>query len=136
VVHTTKLDILRNAIKQVQVSEYMPTGIVLNPADWMAIEVAKDSQNRYLFANPQSAAAPQLWGLPVVVTNSITSGTFLVGAFDMAAQLWDRQDAIVEMSLEDSTNFQKNMVTIRCEERLAVTIYRAAALVGGSLTAS
>ncbi len=136
VVYTTKLDILRNAIKQVQVSEYMPTGIVLNPADWMAIEVAKDSQNRYLFANPQSAAAPQLWGLPVVVTNSVTAGTFLVGAFDMAAQLWDRQDAIVEMSLEDSTNFQKNMVTIRCEERLAVTIYRAAALVGGSLTAS
>ena len=106
VVYTTKLDILRNAIKQVQVSEYLV------------------------------AAAPQLWGLPVVVTNSITSGTFLVGAFDMAAQLWDRQDAIVEMSLEDSTNFQKNMVTIRCEERLAVTIYRAAALVGGSLTAS
>lgn len=136
VTYTTKLDIIRNAIKQVQVSEYMPTAIILNPADWMAVEVSKDSYGRYMFANPQAAAAPVLWGLPVVITNSITAGTFLVGAFDMAAQLWDRQDAIVEMSLEDSTNFQKNMVTIRCEERLAVTIYRAAALVGGSLTAS
>lgn len=136
VTYTTKLDIIRNAIKQVQVSEYMPTAIILNPADWMAVEVSKDSYGRYMFANPQAAAAPVLWGLPVVITNSITAGTFLVGAFDMAAQLWDRQDAVVEMSLEDSTNFQKNMVTIRCEERLAVTIYRAAALVGGSLTAS
>lgn len=136
VTYTTKLDIIRNAIKQVQVSEYMPTAIILNPADWMAVEVSKDSYGRYMFANPQAAAAPVLWGLPVVITNSITAGTFLVGAFDMAAQLWDRQDAVVEMSLEDSTNFQKNMVTIRCEERIAVTIYRAAALVGGSLTAS
>jgi HK97 family phage major capsid protein len=130
--YTTKLDVLRDAIKQVQTSEYMPTGIVLHPTDWMKIELSKDSQLRYLFANPQSAASPSLWGLPVVVTNSITSGTFLVGAFDMAAQLWDRQDAVVEMSLEDSTNFQKNMVTIRCEERLALTIYRALALVGGA----
>ena len=132
--YTTKLDVLRDAIKQCQASEYMPTGIVLNPADWASIELAKGSDLRYLWSNPQSAAAPILWGVPVVVTNSITSGTFLVGAFDMAAQIWDRQDAIVEMSLEDSTNFQKNMVTIRCEERLAVTIYRAAAMVGGSFT--
>lgn len=132
--YTTKLDVLRDAIRQVQTSEYMPTGIVLNPTDWAAIELAKGSDLRYLWANPQSAASPVLWGLPVVVTNSITAGTFLVGAFDMAAQLWDRQDATVEMSLEDSTNFQKNMVTIRCEERLAVTIYRATALVGGSFT--
>lgn len=132
--YTTKLDVLRDAIYQVQNSEYMPTAIILNPKEWRDIELAKDSQLRYLWANPQSAASPSLWGLPVVVTNSLTAGTFLVGAFNMAAQLWDRQDAVVEMSLEDSTNFQKNMVTIRAEERLAVTIYRAAAMVGGSFT--
>ena len=131
---TTKLDVVRDAITQCHKSEYMPTAIVLNPTDWAAIEQAKDAENRYMFASPQSSAAPMLWGLPVVVTNSLTAGTFLVGAFNMAAQIWDRQDAIVEMSLEDSTNFQKNMVTIRCEERLAVTIYRATAMVGGSFT--
>lgn len=130
-VATTKLDVLRDAIKQCQQSEYMPTAIVINTAQWYTLETAKDSQGRYLFANPTSQAQPTLWGLPVVVSNSVTAGTFLVGAFDMAAQLWDRQDAVVEMSLEDSNNFQKNMVTIRCEERLAVTIYRATALVGG-----
>lgn len=129
---TTKLDVLRDAVKQAQVSEYMPTAIILNPIEWYKLETAKDSQGRYLFANPQAQSQPMLWGLPVVVTNSLTANTFLVGAFDMAAQIWDRQDAVVEMSLEDSTNFQKNMVTIRCEERLAVTIYRASALIGGA----
>ena len=131
--YTTKLDVLRDAIAQCQASEYMPSAIVLNSADWADIELSKDSQLRYLFANPQNAAMPMLWGLPVVVTNSLTSGTFLVGAFDMAAQLWDREDASIEVGL-NSDNFVKNMVTILCEERLALTIYRTAGLVGGSFT--
>jgi HK97 family phage major capsid protein len=131
--YTTKLDVLRDAIAQCHASEYMPNAIVLNSADWSDIELSKDTQGRYLFANPQSAAAPALWGLPVVMTNSLTSGTFLVGAFDMACQLWDREDASVEIGL-NSDNFVKNMVTILAEERLALTIYRAAGLVGGSFS--
>ena len=131
--YTTKLDVLRDAIAQAHASEYMPSAIVLNSADWADIELSKDSQNRYLFANPQSAASPALWGLPVVVTNSLTAGTFLVGAFDMACQLWDREDASVEIGL-NSDNFVKNMVTILAEERLALTIYRTAGLVGGSFS--
>lgn len=133
--YTTKLDVLRDAIAQCHASEYMPSAIVINSADWADIELSKDSQLRYLFANPQNAAMPMLWGLPVVVTNSLTAGTFLVGAFDMAAQLWDREDASIEVGL-NSDNFVKNMVTILCEERLALTIYRTTALVGGSFTVS
>jgi len=45
-----------------------------------------------------------LWGLPVVVSNSLTAGTFLVGSFDMAAQLFDRQSATIEIGL-NSDNF-------------------------------
>jgi HK97 family phage major capsid protein len=130
---TTRIDVIRDAIRQCQNSEYEPNGIVLHSTDWASVEQAKDTQGRYLFANPQSAAQPMLWGLPVVVSNSITAGTFLVGAFDMAAQLWDREDAMIEIGL-NSDNFTKNMVTILCEERLALTIYRATDLVGGSFT--
>lgn len=133
--YTTKLDILREAIRQCAASEYMATAIVLHHTDWAAVELAKDSQNRYIFANPQSAATPMLWGLPVIVTNSMTSGAFLVGAFDMAAQLWDREDATVEIGL-NSDNFTKNMRTILCEERLALTIYRAAAMVGSTFASA
>ncbi len=134
ITYSTKLDVLRDAMTQTQTSEYMPTAIILNPTDWGDIELSKDSQGRYLFANPQTAAAPRLWGLPVVISNSMAAGTFLVGAFDMAAQLWDREDASIEVSRENSDNFVKNMVTILAEERLAITIYRPLGLVGGSFT--
>lgn len=130
---TTKIDVIRDAIRQCENSEFMATGIVLHSTDWAAIEQAKDSQGRYLFANPQNSAQPMLWGLPVIVTNSLTAGTFLVGAFDMAAQLWDREDAMIEIGL-NSDNFVKNMRTVLAEERVALTIYRSAGLIGGSFT--
>ena len=128
----TYIDTLRKACTQCALSEYRASGIVLNPADWETIELTKDTQNRYIFADPGTIAGPTLWGLPVVATNSMTAGTFLVGAFDMAAQIWDREQAMVEVSREDNDNFRRNMVTILAEERLALTIYRSAGLVGGS----
>lgn len=128
----TKLDTLRRAITQAQLSEYMADTIVLNPADWESIELLKATDNQYVWSNPVAMAGPQIWGKRVIPTNSIASGTFLVGGFNMGAQLWDRQDAAVQISYEDGDNFKKNMATLLCEERLALTVYRPAAFVSGS----
>lgn len=127
------VDDLRYAILQVALAEYPANGIVLNPIDWAFIETMKDNEGRYLFGNPQGSTPPSLWGLPIVATQAMTVDKFLVGAFDLAAQIFDRQDATVEVSTEDGDNFTKNKVTIRAEERLALAIYRPAALVYGDL---
>lgn len=127
----TELDWLRRAITQLQLSEYDPEFIVLNPADWEEIELTKDTQGRYIIANPQSLLGPTLWGLPVVPTNTMGARQFLVANGSQAAQIWDRQQAAVEVSREDSDNFRKNMVTILAEERLALTVYRPSALIKG-----
>lgn len=127
----TKMDWLRRAITQLQLSEYDAEFIVLNPADWEDIELTKDTQGRYIIANPQSLLGPMLWGLPVVPTNSMSSGQFLVANGTQAAQIWDRQSPSVELSREDSDNFRKNMVTLLAEERLALTVYRPTALIKG-----
>lgn len=128
----TRIDTLRKAMTQCQVSEYQATGMVLNPQDWEAIELTKDQDLRYIFAQPQGLAGPTMWGLPVVTTNSIARGSFLVGAFAQCAQIWDREDASVTVSTEDGNNFVKNMVTILAEERIALAIYRTAGLVKGT----
>lgn len=130
----TKMDWLRRAITQLQLSEYDAEFIVLNPADWESIELTKDTQGRYIVANPQSMLPPQLWGLPVVATNSMQANQFLVGNGTQAAQIWDRQNPAVELSREDSDNFRKNMVTLLAEERLALTVYRPTALIKGVFT--
>jgi HK97 family phage major capsid protein len=128
------LDELRLAILQAELAEYTVDGIVLNKIDWAIIELAKDKNGQYLSANPYGALANRLWGRPVSATQGLSQGEFLVGAFALGAQLYDREDANIAISLEDSDNFTKNAVTIRAEERLALTVYRPEAFVKGQFT--
>ncbi|MBP0438428.1 phage major capsid protein [Tianweitania sediminis] len=130
---TTQVDIIRLMILQAALAEYPPNGIVMNPIDWAAIEMAKDTQGRYIIGNPQGTISPTLWSLPVVPTQAMGVDKALVGAFNLAAQIFDRQDATIDVSTEDQDNFVKNKVTIRAEERLAMAIYRPQAIVYGDL---
>jgi HK97 family phage major capsid protein len=131
----TMIDIIRHAILQVRLSFYPSSGVVLTPTDWHNIELTKDNENRYLMANPQGNLPPMLWGRPVVESDAMPGDQFLVGAFRMAATLFDREDASIMVSTEDRDNFIKNMVTILCEERIALAVARPAAFVHGSFPA-
>lgn len=128
----TIIDKLRLAMLQAALAEYPATGHVLNPIDAARIELQKDDMGRYIIGNPsQAVGGLTLWGLPVVQTQAMTVDKFLTGAFQMGAQVFDREDANVEVSTEDRDNFIKNMVTIRGEERLALAIYRPEAFIYG-----
>lgn len=132
----THIDRLRLALLQVELSEYWSDGIVISPLDWAAIELTKTADNAYMFANPRVQNLPGLWGRNVVPTQAMTANEFLVGAFGggLAVQGWDREDVDVVISLEDRDNFIKNMATLRCEERLGLTVYRPTAFVKGNFT--
>ena len=132
---TNEIDIIRDAITQAQVGEYRPNFLVLNPNDWDSIERRKvgGSDDRYVVGDPANGLlAPRLWGLPVVVTNSIASGTFLLGDSN-GCSIYDREQAAVTISYEEGNNFTKNMVTVLAEERLALCVHRTEAFITGSL---
>jgi HK97 family phage major capsid protein len=129
----TRIDQLRLAILQVELADYDPDGIVLHPAAWTGIELTKDAAGGYIFANPQGIAGPTLWGRPVVPTKGIGTANFLVGAFKLAAQIFDRMETEVRISDQDRDNFIRNMLTIRAEKRLAMAVKRATAMVRGTL---
>ena len=76
---------------------------------------------------------PALWGKLVIPTKRMARGYFLVGAFRMGADLWDREQATVEISREHSDFFTRNLAAILCEERLALTVGRPLAFVYGAL---
>jgi HK97 family phage major capsid protein len=128
-----RLDTILRALLQVTTgSEYVGDGVVLSHVDWAELLLLKDTQGRYLFGDPSMQRAPMVWGRPVVPTNSMATGSFLVGAFQLGAQVWDREDANIRISESHSDFFVKNMVAILCEERLALTVYRPLALVTGT----
>ena len=131
----TYIDVLLHAKTQVQLSYFEPDAIILNPKDWEKIQLIKTtgtaSSGEYIFADPHTVEANRIWGLSVVPTQSMAEGQFLVGAFQMAAMVWDRNEATIEISREHASFFVENMAAILCEERLALTVFRALALIYG-----
>ena len=105
-----------------------PDGFVMNPADWLTVAIAKNTQGNYMgsgpFAPPQ---APMLWGLPGAVTPAEVVGEALVGAFRAAAQIFRRGGIRIEATNSHQDFFIKNLVAIRGEERLALAVYMNAA---------
>lgn len=136
VVGEQRIDRLRLALLQAELAEFPATGIVLNPIDWTAIELTKDGEGRYIIASPKDGTEPRLWNRPVVSTQAMLQDDFLVGAFSLGAQIFDRLLAEILISTENDKDFEKNMVSIRAEERLAFAVYRPEAFVTGSLTAT
>ncbi|EDH8314787.1 phage major capsid protein [Salmonella enterica subsp. enterica serovar Babelsberg] len=129
------IDDLRLAMLQAQLARFPASGHVLHFIDWAKIELTKDTLGRYILANPSDLTGPTLWGLPVVATEAAAfKGKFLTGAFNAGAQIFDREDANVVISTENADDFEKNMISIRCEERLALAVKRPEAFIYGSFT--
>ncbi|MGV3580005.1 phage major capsid protein [Brevundimonas sp.] len=128
----TPIDTLRLALLQLELNDYAGDGFILNPTEWARIELTKDNNGQYVFANVLQLAGPTLWGRSVVSTTAMDAGDFQVGEYGVAATIYDRMDAEVLFSTEDRDNFVKNMITARAEKRLAFAVKRPAALVGGA----
>lgn len=133
---TNKLDRIADAILQVWLTGFPANGIYMHPKDTNDLRKLKDTIGRYLFSNPESAIVPMPWGMRVVETTAIPEGTALVGAFALAAQVFDRQTATIDIADQDQDNFVKNMITIRAEERLALAVYYPSAIVSLPLVKS
>lgn len=129
----TAIDRIRMAMLQGTLALYPMSGTVLNPIDWTRIEMIKDGMGRYLIGDPQGRIQPTLWGLPVVASLAMTSGTFLTGAFQYGAQVFDRLAVEVLISTENVDDFERNMISIRAEERLALVVKRPQAFITGAL---
>lgn len=129
----TVIDKLRRAIYQAGLSGMPATGIVLNPKDWMDLELTKTDDNAYLFANPMNQTETRLWGRRVAESYNQTEGDFLAGSFALGATLYDREEAIVRVSESHGDFFIENMICILLEERLALTVEIPTAFIEGTL---
>jgi HK97 family phage major capsid protein len=132
----TYLDIARKAALQLQVADLNPNVLVMNPADWDVLLSTKESgsgisSGQYIFADPRFGGTREVWGMQVVVTNSMTSGQFLVMDATAAGMIFDRQTATVEISLDHSDYRTRNMALILVEERLALCVFNTSAILYG-----
>lgn len=121
---------LGNAILQAQLTDVPVDGIVVHPTDWMRMRFAKDGQGNYLLGKPNEQIETSLFGIPVVPTVAMQVDKFLVGGF-AAQTLYDRQGATVDISTEHADFFTRNLVAMRCEERIGLAAKQPQALIYG-----
>jgi len=133
----TPIDIVRRAIYQVRKQSKMSAdGVVMTELDWMNIELQKDGENRYLFANLQGLVTPVLWGRPVITSDSMdegdddAGGEFLIANFARSSLLFDRMSFLFKMGLIND-QFIKNERALLVEERLGLGVRQRLALVKG-----
>ena len=127
----THIDWLRKALTKAMVAELPVNGIMVNPLDWEAIEMAKDADGRYLWMSITENGVRRLFGVPVVVTTAIRAGEFLTGAFGLGATLYDRQAANIRISDSHADFFVRNALAILAELRVGLALTRPEAFIWG-----
>jgi len=111
------------------------THVVLNPADVVPIILNK-ADTSGLYNLPTGVVGVvngrlTINGITVVTTNKMPKGQWLVGDFNQV-QIVQRLAPQLRFFEQDVDNVQKNMVTIRIEERLALPIFRDNAFIKGT----
>ncbi|MEW9530778.1 phage major capsid protein [Microbispora sp. NPDC049125] len=126
---------IRRAITRVMLAYYVPSGVVMHPLDWEDLELERDDTGAYRLAvNVAVGGEKRLWRLPVVDTPVIQEGKFVMGAFGTGAKIYDREQVNIQVSTENRDMFERNAVTVRCEERLGLVVDRPESFLIGTLT--
>lgn len=132
----TRIDHVRDAITLAQQANYYNVnGLVMGPQDWAEIEKAKGDDGHYIWVNVQDGGTPRLWRVPVVVSNAMEEGDFILGDWTMGAALYTREGVTVRTSESHADLFVRNGVAILAEERAALGVELPLAFVKGTFGA-
>ena len=116
----TLVDAINRAKYLLWAKGYTPDTVIVNPADWGAMERLREtSGGAYLYGMPGAAAGVNPFGVRVVLSANMSAGYFWVGNIARVATLWERQGSVIEMGYVNA-DFTNNLVTIRAEERLGL----------------
>lgn len=122
--------ILNGAMSVLQESGFPADAIVINPEDYAAQRLAKDSNGQYFgggaftgaYGNGQVQVVPSLWGLNTVISPRIVKGTALVGAFKAGGMLVRKGGVRIEATNSHAELFVSDVTVVRMEIRELLTI--------------
>jgi HK97 family phage major capsid protein len=97
------------------------TGVLLNPEDDEAFDLAMDGNDRFYGNGPFGLGPSNIWALPRVTTNELPVGSAYVGDFRTAV-IYDREAATIQTGTIDD-QFIRNMLTVLAEMRVAFAVW-------------
>ena len=125
-------DVLRTGINMVELANGTASAILIHPSDKTRLELAKDTTGQYIFQYGNMSVA----GVPVVSSNIIEEGKFLIGDYKLGAELIEREGLSINFYNQNATDVEDGLVTIGLEERIAVTVNNPATFVQGDFVSA
>lgn len=102
---------------------YMPNYAIMNIVDVNKMKLKKDGNNNYVMPPFVSQDGTQVSGVTIIVSNSVTANTMLVGDFSFAT-LYSLGGVTLNIGLIDK-QFVENQVTVQAEQRLGLLVRNA-----------
>jgi hypothetical protein len=109
-----------------------PDGIVVNPLDYWA--AVSDRHSTFYDGNangggtagsaPFGSPPQTAWGLDVVRSRSVASGTAIVGSWRLGATLFEREGPTIRTTDSHASLFISNTWVILAEERVGLAVHR------------
>lgn len=103
---------IRIGVGLVESAGYSPNAVLLNPADYAALDIAT-----YLNNNSGPARVTNFWGLKPIPVSTQPAGSAIVGDFKEGVTLFDRGVADVFVTDSHGDFFIKNILVILAEGR-------------------
>jgi len=104
---------------------YEASCVIMNPADFFALQTAKDGNGQYLgggyflnaYGNGDYKGAYNPWGLKVATDANVTAGTVII-ASEEAVKIYRKNGATVKVYEQNEDDALYNRVTVLAEERM------------------
>lgn len=116
-------DVLIDAEAQLEEADYDATGFLLHPRDVSKLLRYKSTTKEYNHPTLVYNGGLSLNGTPIHKASQVTKGTGMVAEWSNASLLV-REGIRFDVSYENGENFEKNLATLRIEERIALAMYR------------
>lgn len=118
-------DAIYKAMTKVRVTgRATPTAVVVHSNDWQEVRLLRTADGMYIWGNPSESGPQMIWGLPVVLCESITEGNAYVGDYAMHSQLSIRRNVTIKVSDSHSDFFIKGKQAIRADMRVSLEVFR------------
>lgn len=118
------LSAIRVGIGTVQAAGYEPNAVLLNPADWAALDIV------VMGATVNGPTLSQsFWGLRPIASSAVAAGKAIVGDFRSGIHHYYRSAISLYVTDSHADTFLSNVFTLLAERRSKTVIVRPAALV-------
>ena len=120
--------IFKAFIKVMTTGSANPDYVILNPANWQTIRLARTADGQYIMGNPAVVGAQALFGVPIVQSTRITSGTGLTGDFGNYSYIGEPEGNTADVAVGYvGDQFKEGKRTLRCDLYACLTVTRQTA---------